>query len=216
VSGEYARRRIGIKGPITGLILIAIVAYATYWGWNEAFRDEPTAGPTLGCPTTTVATTTPGGTPTGTATATGTTAAGTTAAGTTAPATGGPTTEPGPSGVPSANPLQLLPSGITVNVFNATDRRGLAANTASGLRDLGFNIGEVGNSAQPIATFAEIHASAADDPQVLLLLQYVPGATVIPDRRPDATVDLVIGDDFQTVTAPTSLTPVLLPTTPPC
>jgi hypothetical protein len=208
VSGEYARRRIGIKGPLTGLILIAIVAYAAFWGWNQAFKDEPVTSPTLGCPTTTVPTTT-------TPTTAGTTTGATTPAGTT-PATGGPTTEPGPSGAPSVNPLQLLPSGMTVNVYNATEKRGLAANTASGLRDLGFNIGEVGNSAQQITSPAEIHASAVDDPQVLLLIQYVPGATVVPDRRPDATVDLVIGDGFQPVTAPTSLTPVLLPTTPPC
>lgn len=185
MTGEYARRGIGIKGPITGFVLLAIVVYATYWGWSAAFGDEPAAVPTLGCPTTVVP-------------------------------TGGATTGAGPSAPDQANPLVLLPSGMTVNVLNASERRGLAANTAAGLRDLGFNIGEVANSSQPIATSAEIRASAVDDPQVLLLQQYVPGATVVADGRPDASVDLVVGDKFTAVAAPANLTPVLLPSTPPC
>ena len=185
-EGQYARRRISIRGPITGLILLAVVAYGAYWGWQAAFNSDSDVVST-GCPTSSATTALVSGT----------------AATTTTPAA--PT---------STGPLVLQPADVLVNVYNATARPGLAANTASALRDRGFTIGETANDplARAIPGIAEIRARTADLPAVLLLVQEVPGATVVADGRTDDSVDLVMGETFNGLGDPALVTPVLLPT----
>jgi hypothetical protein len=198
-GGEYARRRGTIRGPLTGLILVGIVMYGAYWGWQSAFGEDATTTPAVGCPTSTV-----------TSTATGTTGAATTAAtGSAGSTTGAPATT-----TPSGPPV-LQPQNVTVNVYNATDRPGLAANTASALRARSFTIGDVANDplSRTIAGVAEIRAGRADEPAVLLLIQHVPGAVVVADGRTDGTVDLVTGDAFVRLGDPATVTPVPLPST---
>lgn len=201
-DGQYARRRISVRGPITGLVLVALVAYGAYWGWQSAFGDTPAATST-DCPTTTL-TTAPRST--------------TAAAGATTGATIVPPATTSPSTTPTGAPV-LQAIDVTVNVYNATARPGLAANTASALRDRGFTIGETANDPvdRAIPGIAEIRASSATTPGVLLLIQYVPGATIVPDGRTGDSVDLVTGETFGQLVDPVSLTPVILPsTTPTC
>lgn len=211
-----SRRRIGLKAPITGLVLICLVAFASYWGWQRAFGDSAAVSvETDGC-----ATVTPTPPPLATTTAA-----------TTAPSTSPPTvvavdahfvaattTTTTPAVSPSATPTPtgpavLEPVDVDVNVYNATARPGLAANTAAVLRDRGFTVLDVNNAPADdlVTSVAEIRAATAASPQVLLLVQHVPGAVIVPDGRADASIDLVLGDAFTSLGDPALVTPVPLP-----
>ncbi len=106
-----------------------------------------------------------------------------------------------------------MPDAVEVNVYNATARPGLAANTAAGLRNRGFTVLDIDNAPPEdlVVEAAQIRASDADSPQVRLLVQHVPGAVVVADGRLDGTVDLVIGDAFTALGDPALVTPVPLP-----
>ncbi len=106
-----------------------------------------------------------------------------------------------------------MPDAVEVNVYNATSRPGLAANTAAGLRNRGFTVLDIDNAPPEdlVVEAAQIRASVADSPQVRLLVQHVPGAVVVADGRLDGTVDLVIGDAFTALGDPALVTPVPLP-----
>ncbi len=98
-------------------------------------------------------------------------------------------------------PAKVLPhpSAITVNVYNATKRVGLAAITAVDLRTRGFKNGIVGSSSANIKGIAEIRYAAGHRPAADRLAAYVPGgvAKVDPTKKPnDGSVDLIIGDSF--------------------
>lgn len=213
------RRRIGLRAPITGLVLIAVVVYGTYWGWNRAFGETTDASPVqTGCPT-------PTATLTGTPSVPATTAAAAALADTIvvqpsvvmAPAAYGTvvlaatTTPATPTATPT--PAFLAPADVVVNVYNATSRPGLAGNTAAILRDRGFTVDTIDNAAADdvVPEVAQIRAATADSAEVRLLVQHVPGAVVVPDGRADATVDLVLGEQFVALGDPAVVTPVPLP-----
>jgi len=234
---QEPRRRIGLKPPITGLVLIGLVAYGTYWGWDRAFGDTTVEEiVSSGCPTPSGST--PGSTSTGTPSVPSTSVAAQPAAGEEAtPADPGvasavlalgrltlhlgatsvvaaTTPAPAPTATPTG-PAFVQPAQVMINVINATGRRGLAANTAAVLRDRGFTVDRIDNAPADdlVAAVAQIRAATAESPQARLLVQHVPGAVLIADGRPDATVDLVLGDAFSALGDPTLVTPVPLPTT---
>lgn len=198
------RRGIGLKAPITGLVLILLVAFGANWGWQRAFGDEATDAVASPDCTPTPATTTPVPPPTTDPAAIAVIGV----AATTPLPPVPPATTPPPTGA-----AVLMPDAVEVNVYNATARPGLAANTAAGLRDRGFTVLDVENAPPEdlVAEPAQIRASLADSPQVRLLVQHVPGAVVVADGRLDGTVDLVIGDAFTALGDPALVTPVPLP-----
>jgi hypothetical protein len=194
------RRRVSLRAPITGLVLVLIVVFGTYYGWQAAFGESQSDDVASGCVTTPATTATTTTTPVTTAAAT-----------TVAPAgvvTTLPTTTAPPAGV------FLLPADVTVNVYNATLRRGLANNTAAVLRERGFDVSAVGNDPLDavIPEVAQIRASRVDLPEVMLLVQHVPGAVIIADGRASSTVDLVIGEAFTALGDPATVTPVPIET----
>lgn len=199
------RRRIGLRAPITGLVLVGLVVYGGYTGWERAFGDaETTTAASPDCePTTTVTTTSapvdPGGTPPAVTTPPAAPAGATT-----------PVVPPATTAAPSTPGLVLLPEQVTVNVYNATERRGLAINTAAVLKDRGFTIDLIQNDPleEVIAEPAKIRASSADAPEVRLLAQHVPGVVVVADGRASSTIDLVLGEGFSALGDPALVTPV--------
>lgn len=200
---ERERHRIPIRAPLTGLVLVLIIVFGTYWGWHSAFgSDNEAIG--SGCQTTSATTTATTSATTSPVTPPATT-------GTVAPAgvvtTLPPTTTTPPSGV-------LLPGDVTVNVLNSTDIRGIANNTAAVLRERGFKISLVGNDklGVDIPEVAQIRAARADMPEVRLLIQHIPGAVIVADGRTDSTVDLVIGEAFVALGDPATVTPVPIET----
>ncbi|MEU8913541.1 LytR C-terminal domain-containing protein [Streptomyces nigrescens] len=94
------------------------------------------------------------------------------------------------------------PGALTVNVFNATPRSGLAKRTADELQKRGFKIGKVGNA--PAAYDKKIKGAgillgpkAAVDGPLKVLATQLTGAQQKTDTRKGAELDLIIGDAFK-------------------
>ncbi|MFE3328578.1 LytR C-terminal domain-containing protein [Streptomyces sp. NPDC059176] len=102
---------------------------------------------------------------------------------------------------PSPAPAPPKPGQITVNVYNATPRGGLAKATADELRKRGFAIGKVGNA--PAAYDKKVPGTAvllgsarAYDGPFRVLGTQLAGAQAKADARTTADVDLIIGTGF--------------------
>ena len=93
------------------------------------------------------------------------------------------------------------PGTITVNVYNATNRAGLARNTAATLRERGFGIGSIANDplGKSLTNVGEIRYGAKGKQNALLLRYYVVGAVLVQDARTDTTVDVVLGLKFTAI-----------------
>ncbi|WP_077060055.1 LytR C-terminal domain-containing protein [Streptomyces sp. MP131-18] len=105
------------------------------------------------------------------------------------------------------------PSAITVNVYNATGRTGLAQDTADALAERGFTIGDVANAPQDLdgqvqAPGLLLGETAAEESGALTVLgAQLEGAETGAPRPaaeaadPASVVDLVIGEGFTELTA---------------
>jgi hypothetical protein len=93
------------------------------------------------------------------------------------------------------------PATVTANVYNATDRAGLARSTAATLRTRGFGIGSIANDplGKSLTNVAEIRYGAKGKDNALLMRYYVVGATLVLDQRTDTTVDVVLGLKFRAI-----------------
>ena len=94
----------------------------------------------------------------------------------------------------------VRPADVTVSVYNAGSRSGLADQTLSELAARGFIRGDVGNAPAKleIVQFVRVLAPAKDDPTArLVALQFGPN-TMIQQARGDLGpgVEVVVGDDF--------------------
>ncbi|WP_256103752.1 LytR C-terminal domain-containing protein [Streptomyces sp. ODS05-4] len=105
----------------------------------------------------------------------------------------------------------LKPAQITVNVYNATPRAGLAKATADELKKRGFTIGKVGNA--PAAYDKKVPGpgvllGATDSTKAAfpVLATQLKGAAQKTDPRRTADVDLIIGTAFKTLTPPKAAT----------
>jgi hypothetical protein len=93
------------------------------------------------------------------------------------------------------------PATVTANVYNATDRAGLARSTAATLRTRGFGIGSIANDplAKTLTNVGEIRYGPSGKDNALLMRYYVVGATLVLDQRTDTTVDVVLGQKFKAI-----------------
>ncbi|MEU1420052.1 MULTISPECIES: LytR C-terminal domain-containing protein [unclassified Kitasatospora] len=105
-----------------------------------------------------------------------------------------------PSGAPTDPNAIPQPASITVNVYNATAKSGLAARTAEELKKRGFTIGKVGNAPaeldKKVPGTAQVVAGPAGAGASTLLGSQIAGALTTADARTDTTVDFVIGDSY--------------------
>ena len=94
------------------------------------------------------------------------------------------------------------PGQVSSNVYNATNRAGLAKRTAAELGSRGFKIGRVANDplGRSIAGVAEIRYGTAGLANAQLMKYYIAGAVLVQDARTDATIDVVLGQKFKVVT----------------
>ncbi|MEV6419936.1 LytR C-terminal domain-containing protein [Streptomyces sp. NPDC051662] len=106
-----------------------------------------------------------------------------------------------------SEPVKALPKPgqITVNVYNATPRGGLAQTTADELKKRGFVIGKVGNA--PAAydkkvpgTGILLGALKPEDGFFTVLGAQLKGATSKTDSRKTPDVDLILGMTFEALT----------------
>jgi hypothetical protein len=98
------------------------------------------------------------------------------------------------------------PGTITVNVYNATTRSGLAKSTADELKKRGFKIGDVGNASAQFdkkvkgAGVLVGPGSALKTSLPVLATQLTNAEHRTDAGRKNATLDLVIGDGFKELT----------------
>lgn len=134
-----------------------------------------------------------------------------------------PAAKPSVAASASAAAAKALPqpAKITVNVYNATRRTGLAKTTADELKKRGFRIGEVGNAPKEydgkvkgtgllIGPASALHST----------LPVLATQLASPEQRTDAahkgqTVDLIIGTAFKGLTTPSDATRALTALTAP-
>ncbi|GHI88469.1 LytR C-terminal domain-containing protein [Streptomyces xanthophaeus] len=109
----------------------------------------------------------------------------------------------------SAAPAVKLPqpAEITVNVYNATPRAGLAKAVGDELRKRGFVVGNVGNAPagfdKKVPGTGILLGSPATDKAVFSVLgTQLPGTTQQTDTREGADVDLILGDAFKELSTP--------------
>ncbi len=112
-------------------------------------------------------------------------------------------TVPGTAAAPIDPAAVPQPAAVTVNVYNATSKAGLAARTAEELKKRGFTIGKVGNAPaeldKKVPGTAQVVAGPAGAGASTLVGSVIAGATSTADARTDGTVDFVIGDSYNTL-----------------
>ncbi|MFE5852589.1 LytR C-terminal domain-containing protein [Streptomyces sp. NPDC056500] len=105
----------------------------------------------------------------------------------------------------SAQPVVMLrPAQITVNVYNATPRGGLAKTAADELKARGFTIGKVGNATAAYDKKVPSAGLLLGSPTAVkgsfqVLGTQVKGTTSKTDARKTADVDLILGTAFTTL-----------------
>jgi hypothetical protein len=131
------------------------------------------------------------------------------------PAAAGPTGQPCAPGAPTAAPA---PADVQVNVYNSTDRSGLASAVARQVRERGFVVVDVDNDPleREITTTAEVRSAPSTQAAAELVATLVPGAVYVPDERTEATIDLVLGDAFEALADPAAPPATPAANLPPC
>ena len=104
----------------------------------------------------------------------------------------------------TASKVALTPHDVTLNVYNATDKLGLAAAVALALQKQGFTIATVDNDplGRTIPGVGEIRHGDSGLEGSTLAAQRLPGAGLMLDSRMDASVDVVLGNKYKVLTIP--------------
>ncbi|WP_415947527.1 LytR C-terminal domain-containing protein [Streptomyces sp. KLOTTS4A1] len=111
---------------------------------------------------------------------------------------------PSASKTPAKAPKPMVlpePKDVQVNVYNATNRGGLAGETADELKKRGFTVGKVGNAEKKFDGKVEGKAillgpKSALKKGIVVLGTQVEGAEARTDAREVAAIDLILGDGF--------------------
>jgi hypothetical protein len=92
---------------------------------------------------------------------------------------------------------------VTVSVFNASERVGLAERTMSEFEDQGFGPGKVGNAPKgTVVLFAQVWTKNPDNPAVQLVASRLgPQAHVLAKHLGGPGVIVVVGNGFQKLVA---------------
>ena len=118
---------------------------------------------------------------------------------------------------PSPAPTVVAPGAVTVNVYNATERRGLAGTVATQLRKRGFRVGKVANDPleRKVTGAAEVRRSTLGADAARTVTAQVGAVVAVPDQRKDASVDLVLGAAFRDLQPAAAVAAALSPTPQP-
>jgi LytR cell envelope-related transcriptional attenuator len=95
--------------------------------------------------------------------------------------------------------VPLRPSDVSLNVYNATSRKGLAAAASKTAIDRGFKVKAIGNDPKKatIKQTAQVRFGPAGEASAKLVIAHVPGAVGVNDKREGDTVDLVLGNAWK-------------------
>lgn len=107
---------------------------------------------------------------------------------------------PGPCETTLIVPAEVLPSkdSVVLNVYNATNRSGLAAQVARDLKAEGFRINKVSNDprGKRIPQVAEIRFGPNARPAAELVEYYLAGAKMVELKRQGPRVDVALGRGY--------------------
>ena len=105
------------------------------------------------------------------------------------------TPTPGPCTTVPPTATGLRPNDVSLNVYNATNRKGLAAATAKVARERGFQVKAVANDPKDatVKQVAQIRFGPEGAASAKVVQVRVPKAVLVNDKRKDDTVDLVLG-----------------------
>jgi hypothetical protein len=112
---------------------------------------------------------------------------------------------------PTATPAAAAKT-VKVNVYNATTRSGLASSVATQLKKRSFKVAAVANDPlkRKVAAAAEVRHGPRGVSAARTVAAQVNGKVVLlPDRRADASVDLVTGAAYKALRTPAQATAVL-------
>lgn len=116
---------------------------------------------------------------------------------------GGTVVEPEPCETTLVAPAEVLPrpDAVVVNVYNSTQRGGLAGTTAQQLSQRGFRINKVENDPLGVSLrgVGEIRYGPNGADNARLLQFYFPGASLVDDGRDGPRVDISLGRAFETM-----------------
>jgi hypothetical protein len=93
----------------------------------------------------------------------------------------------------------VAPPKVTVSVFNASERVGLAESTMSAFEEQGFGAGAVGNAPKgTVVHYAQIWTADRKNPAVLLVASRLgPHAAIVDKKHGGPGVIVVVGPQFQ-------------------
>lgn len=94
------------------------------------------------------------------------------------------------------NTLPVSYAKIKVNIYNTTERPGLATAVRNDLSKRGFEIKDVGNSDQRRVGNAIVYGHKGLS-RAYTLAAHFPDAALILDERDDRSVDVLVGDSFK-------------------
>ena len=109
-------------------------------------------------------------------------------------------TAPKPTPCTTVAPVvPLQPADVSLNVYNSTSRRGLAAAAAKTATDRGFKVKAVGNdpAKATITQTAQIRFGSEGAASAQLVKSHVPQAVLVDDKRKGDTIDLVVGQGWK-------------------
>ena len=111
-------------------------------------------------------------------------------------------------------PTVVAPASVKVNVYNATERRGLASAVAAQLKKRGFKVGKVANDPlkRTVTGLAEVRASTTGADAARTVVAHVGQVVLVPDQRKDPSVDLVLGATFKALVPPKAAAAAVTPT----
>ncbi|MFT8394510.1 LytR C-terminal domain-containing protein [Propionibacterium sp.] len=89
----------------------------------------------------------------------------------------------------------LSTSEVQVRVLNAGSVRGRAGDLGNMLSGKGFDVVSTTNTSGQVPGTMVV-GNSADDPEVMLLVGFLPGATPSGDGRSDHRVDVIVNDNF--------------------
>jgi LytR cell envelope-related transcriptional attenuator len=109
---------------------------------------------------------------------------------------------------------QVTAAQITLNVYNATGRQGLAASTAKQLKSRGFTIGKVANDPLKANLTVAAEVRGAVTSAMHMVAAEVIGSQLRSDTRTDGSVDLVLGAGFTALASPQQVEATLASASP--
>jgi len=119
---------------------------------------------------------------------------------------------------PAPAPEAAPPGEVKVNVYNAADRRGLAARVAGELDRRGFRVKDVDNdpAGRAVTAVAEVrHGPAGVAAARTVAAEAGLGTVTVADQRRGAVVDLVVGTAFVRLVDRAAAAAALSPPPPP-